>query len=87
MVCAFDMSLSVEGSLCRKCSSPSATTMCQDHLEYVEGAEDRRVTFTRQNPGPELKVEGSRGSCRSHSLPSLSPCRRLVYMFLASIVL
>lgn len=62
MVCAFDMSLSVEGSLCRKCSSPSATTMCQDHLEYVEGAEDRRVTFTRQNPGPELKVEGSRGT-------------------------
>jgi len=56
MVCAFDMSLSVKGSLCRKCSSPSATTMCQDHLENVEGAEDRRVTFTRQNPGPELKV-------------------------------
>lgn len=36
--------------------------MCQDHLENVEGAEDRRVTFTRQNPGPELKVEGSRGT-------------------------
>ena len=50
MVCAFDMSLSVEGSLCRKCSSPSATTMCQDHLENVEGAEDRRMTFTQ--PGP-----------------------------------
>ncbi len=86
MVCAFDMSLSVEGSLCRKCSSPSATTMCQDHLENVEGAEDRRVTFTRQNPA--LSSGGLQGySCRSHSLPSLSPCRRLVYMFLASIVL
>ncbi len=71
MVCAFDMSLSVEGSLCRKCSSPSATTMCQDHLENVEGAEDRRVTFTRQNPALSSKWRAP-GVLMQVSFPSIS---------------
>lgn len=73
MVCAFDMSLSVEGSLCRKCSSPSATTMCQDHLENVEGAEDRRVTFTRQNAlSSKWRAPGVVNILMQVSFPSIS---------------